>query len=100
MDAEEALMLGNTFRGEFSQPKKAKISENLKLSDNVPNVSPILHHTEPSIPSNENEGSEDSDEVDEADDCHAKTNLFGVNSMLLFETGTDGKDPMDQEEDD
>ena len=77
MDAEEALMLGNTFRGEFSQPKKAKMSENLKLSDNVLNVSPILHHKEPSKPSNENKISEDSDEVDEADGCRAKTNLLG-----------------------
>ena len=43
MDPDEALMLENTLRVEFSQPKKAKMSENLKLSDNVPNVSPIVH---------------------------------------------------------
>ena len=81
MDPDEALMLENTLRVEFSQPKKAKMSENLKLSDNVPNVSPILHHKKPSKPSNENESSEDSDEVDEADDCCAKTNLLGVKKI-------------------
>ena len=67
------------------------------LSDHVPNLSPILHHKKPFKPSNENDSSEDSDEVDE---CRAQTNLFGMNFLMWFEVGIEGKDPMDQEEED
>ena len=34
------------------------------------------------------------------DDCGVKTNMFGVNFIMWFEIGIEGKDPMDQEEDD
>ena len=81
----------------FSQPKKAKMSENFKLSDLVPHESPILQHKKPFKPSNENDSSEDSDEVDK---CRAQTNLFGMNFLMWFEVGIEGKDPMDQEEED
>ena len=60
-------------------------------------MSPILHHKKPFKPSNENDSSEDSEEVDE---CRAQTNLFGMNFLMWFEVGIEGKDPMDQEEED
>ena len=46
VDSEEVFVLGNTSGGEtkFSQPKKAKLSENLKISEHIPQVSPFLQH--------------------------------------------------------
>ena len=39
-------------------------------------------------------------EGSEKDNVGVKTNMFGVNFMMWFEIGIEGKDPMDQEEDD
>jgi hypothetical protein len=98
VDAEDFSVLGNTsgVETQFSQPKKAKLSENLNLSDQVPHFSPVLHHKTP-VRSSKDGDSEDSDEEDE---CCAQTNLFGVNCLMWFEVGIEGKDPMDQEEED
>jgi hypothetical protein len=98
VDAEDFSVLGNTsgVETQFSQPKKAKLSENLNLRDQVPNVSPVLHHKTP-VRSSKDDDSEDSDEEDE---CRDQTNLFGVNFIMWFEVGIEGKDPMDQEEED
>ena len=49
VDTDEVSMLDNASGGEiqFSQPKKAKLSDHLKMSDQVSNVSPDLHHIIP-----------------------------------------------------
>ena len=60
-----------------------------------PQVSPVLHHKKP-----RSKNDDDNDTEDESDDCREKTNLFGVNFLVWFEVGIEGKDPMDQEEDD
>ena len=99
VDAEEDSMLENISGGqtEFSKPKRAKLSENLQI-DQTPHVSPVLHHKIP-MRSN-NDADDDSEECEEKDDSREQTNLFGVNFLIWFEVGIEGKDPMDQEEED
>ena len=76
VDAEEVSVLGTNLSGEtqFSKPKKAKLSENVKISDQVSHVSPVLHHK---IPRSKTD--DDSEDSDEKDEVRAQTNLFGVN---------------------
>ena len=78
-----------------SKPKKAKLSAELKEADDVMSSSPDLHHK---LPASMRPGQESDDE--DSDDSHEKTNLFGVNYVMWFEVGIEGKDPMDQEEED
>ena len=94
VDAEEDSMLENTSGGEtqFSQSKKPKLSENLEI-DQIPDVSPVLHHKIP-MRSN-NDADDDSEECEEKDDSREQTNLFGVNFLVWFEVGIEGNDPMD-----
>jgi hypothetical protein len=99
VNEEEVSVLGNTSGGEiqFSKAKKAKLSENLKTSDQVSNVSPILHHK---LPFRSRNDDEDSDDSGKEDDSRAQTNLYGVNFLMWFEVGIEGKDSMDLEEED
>ena len=86
---------------EFSQPKKARLSEVLKKkSGQVSSVSPVLQHKIPVRSSNDDECDDDSDDSDEKNECREKTNLFGVHFVMWFEVGIEGKDPMDQNEED
>ena len=57
-------------------------------------MSPILHHKIPVRSRNDDQDSEKND------DGRAQTNLFDVNFLMWFEVGIEGKDPMDQEEED
>ena len=70
------------------------------MSDQVSNVSPVLQHKIPVKSSNDDESDDNSDDTDEKDECREKTNLFGVNFLMSFEVGIEGKDPMDQDEED
>ena len=83
---EEVSVQGNMsgVETQFSQPKKAKLSESLKLSDQVSNVSPVLHHKIPLRSRDDDEESEDSEKKE--------TNLFGLNFLMWFEVGIEGKD--------
>ena len=83
VDAEEVSVVGTNLSGEtqFSKPKKAKLSENVKIGDQVPHVSPVLHHKIPR--------SKTDDDSDEKDEVRAQTNLFGVNFLMWFEVGID-----------
>ena len=76
-----------------SQPKKAKLSVELNEADDSMSSSPDLPHKIPARSEKESD-----DEV--LDDSHEKSNLFGVNFMMWFEVGIEGKDPMDHEEED
>ena len=90
VDTDEVSMQDNTSGGEiqFSQPKKAKLPENLKKSDKVSNVSPVLQHKIPARSSNDDEIDDDSDDTDED---REQTNLFGVNFLMWFEVGIEEK---------
>ena len=76
----------------------SKLVGDLAIVDNVLSVSPVLHHKLPSRPiageDNQTQESEDSE------DRQVKTNLYGVKYVLWFDIGIEGKDPMDQEEED
>ena len=48
----------------------------------------------------DDESDDASDDTDENEESREKTNLFGVNYLMWFEVGIEGKDPIDQEEDD
>ena len=88
-------MEGNASSGETqsSKPKKAKLSPELAIDDNSVSSSPDLHHKLP-LRASQQESEEDSQEG------QAHTNLFGVNFLMWFDIGIEGKSPMDQDEDD
>ena len=46
----------------------------------------------------DDESDDANDDTDEKEECREKTNLFGVNYLMWFEVGIEGKDPMDQDE--
>ena len=96
---EEVSVLGNTSFGEpqSSQAKKAKLAENLKISDQVSKVSPVLHHK---IPLRSRIDDEESEDSEKEDDSRSQTNLFGLNFLMWSEVGIQGKNPMDEEEED
>ena len=80
-----------------SQPKKAKLSAELEIADDAFSSSPDLHHKLPARPRTDQDQERDS-EV--SDDSRVKSNLFGCNFVMWFEIGIEGKDPMDQDEED
>ena len=80
-----------------SQAKKAKLAENLKISDQVSKLSPVLHHK---IPLRSRIDDEESEDSEKEDDCRSQTNLFGLNFLMWFLVGIEGKNPMDEEEED
>jgi hypothetical protein len=43
---------------------------------------------------------EESEDSEKENDCCAQTNFFGVNFLMWFEVGIEGKNPMDEEEED
>ena len=100
-------MKGNTSSGEsnFSQPKKAKLSDDLIFDDNFLSSSPDLHHKLPSKSGqhqhedSENTVSEVSEDTEDQD-TEMHTNMFGKNFVMWFEIGIEGKSPMDEEEND
>ena len=101
--SDEGLSVtGNTSGGgtQLSQPKKAKLSGDLDQSDQALSVSPILHHKLPVRTRNDDDVDDDIDVSEETNDVSVKTNLFGVNFLVWFEVGIEGKDPMDDEEED
>ena len=77
-----------------SKPKKAKLSDDFAVDDNVLGKSPVLQHKIPSRPRTD----QDSQESENSDDRGQKTNMFGVKYVMWFEVGIEGKQPMDQEE--
>ena len=81
-----------------SQSKKAKFSAELNVSDASVSTSPDLPHKLPArMRSSQNQDSDS----ENSDDSHGeKTNLFGLNFVMWFEVGIEGKDPMDQDEED
>ena len=91
-------MQGNISCGppQSSKPKKAKLSDDFAVDDNVLAKSPVLQHKIPSRPRTD----QDSKESENSEDRGEKTNLFGVKYVMWFEVGIEGKDPMDQEEED
>ena len=80
-----------------SQPKKAKLSAELEIADDAFSSSPDLHHKLSARPRT-NQDQECDSEV--SDDSSVKRNLFGCNFVMWFEVGIEGKDPMDQDEED
>ena len=97
-DAQNASMQGNTSCGDpqFSQPKKAKLSADFEISDPFISSSPDLHHK---LPSREHQFQDDENSED-SDLSRVHTNLHGVNFVMWFEIGIEGKSPMDEEEED
>ena len=78
-----------------SKPKKAKLLDDLfAVDDNVLGLSPVLQHKLPARPVSDQE----SEDVDEEKKVH--TNLFGVNFVMWFDVGIEGKSSMDQDEED
>ena len=93
-DSVNASMQGNTSSGETTQsskPKKAKLSAEVTIADNSLSSSPDLHHKLPLRSSQESEDNEEG---------RVNTNMFGINFVMWFEIGIEGKCPMDEEEDD
>ena len=99
-NAVNESMQGNISSGitQSSKPKKAKLSDDLAVDDNVLGMSPVLLHKLPSR-TRTDQDSKDSEEED-SDDRGVQTNLYGVKYVMWFEVGVEGKDPMDQEEED
>jgi hypothetical protein len=91
-------MQGNISCGlpQSSKPKKAKLSDDFAVDDNVLGKSPVLQHKIPARPRTD----QDSQESEFSEDRGEKTNMFGVKYVMWFEAGIEGKDPMDQEEED
>ena len=58
--------------------------------------SPDLHHK---LPSRQNDDIEDSEDS-ASEESRVHTNLHGVNFVMWFDIGIEGKDSMDQEEED
>ena len=79
-----------------SQAKKAKLSSELNAVDNSISSSPDLHHK---IPARTRTIPEEDTEND-LDVSREKSNLYGVNFIMWFEVGIEGKDTMDQEVED
>ena len=97
-DVEIASMECNTSSsGSQSKPKKAKLSEELALADKSLSSSPDLHHK---LPSKSRQESEDDKDFEGDEENSEKTNMFGLNFMMWFEIGIEGKSPMNQEEED
>ena len=98
-DVNESMQ-GNISSGitQSSKPKKAKLSDDLAVDDNVLGMSHVLLHKLPSR-TRTAQDSKDSEEED-SDERGVQTNLFGVKYVMWFEVGVEGKDPMDQEEED
>ena len=96
---KDASMQVNTsgVESRVSKPKKAKLSAELKEADDLMSSSPDLHHKLPA--SMRPRPDQESDDED-SDDSREKTNLFGLNFVMWFEVGIEGKDPMDQGEED
>ena len=90
-------MQGNISSGstQSSQPKKAKLSDDLAVDDNVLGMSPVLQHKLPSSRLVKDQESEE-----DTDDRGVETNMCGVKYVMWFDVGIEGKDPMDQEEED
>ena len=81
-----------------SQSKKAKLSAELNVADDPMSSSPDLPHKLPARMRSSHDQDSDSEN---SDDSHGgKTNLFGLNFVMWFEVGIEGKDPMDQDEED
>ena len=99
-NAVNESMQGNISSGitQSSKPKKAKLSDDLAVDDNVLGMSPVLLHKLPSR-TRTDQDSKDSEEED-SDDRGVQTNLYGVKYVMWFEVGVEGKDPMDQKEED
>ena len=97
--AANESMEGNISCGptQSSKPKKAKLSDDSAIDDNVLGKSPDLQHKIPARPRTDQE---DSQESENSDDRGQKTNMFGVKYVMWFEVGIEGKEPMDQEEED
>ena len=81
--------------GLLYQAKKAKFSADLPINDNSLSSSPDLHHKLPMRSIQESE-----DLSVQSEDSREHSNLFGVNFIMWFEIGIEGKDPMDEKEDD
>ena len=79
-----------------SKPKKAKLSDDISAEDDILAKSPELQHKIPARP----RAVQDDEESDSGENRGEKTNLFGVKYLMWFEVGIEGKDPMDQEEED
>ena len=98
VDAENASMEGNVSSGEslslHFQPKKAKLLADLNNVQENLSSSPDLPHKLPSRKHQDSEVSEES----EASREHS--NLYGVNFVMWFNVGIEGKSPKDQEEED
>ena len=107
VDAENESMEVNISSGESSmhpQPKKAKFLEDLNIvheslssSPDLPHKLPVRsHHQESEVSEEVIENSEDLKEIQDGE----KSNLFGVKYIMWFEIGIEGKNPMDQDEED
>ena len=96
VDSVNPSMEGNTSSGESlkSQPKKAKLLADLNIVDENLSSSPELPHKLPSRKNNDSEVSEESE-----NSCE-KSNLYGINFIMWFDVGIEGKSSMDQEEED
>ena len=80
-----------------SKPKKAKLSAELKEADDMMSSSPDLHHK---LPASMRPRTDQESDDEDSDDSREKTNLFGLHFVMWFEVGIEGKDPMDQGEED
>ena len=109
VEIENVSMQGNTSSGDAQIPqfKKAKFVGDLVSVDEVLSTSPDLHHKQPKSRQQQqkNDDSEDLNESESTGESCDKevpkhSNLYGVKFMMWFEIGIEGKDPMDNEEDD
>ena len=82
----------------LSHPSQRKQSCQMKFSaeDDILAKSPELQHKIPA----RSRTVQDDEKSDSGEDRGDKTNLFGVKYLMWFEVGIEGKDPMDQEEED
>ena len=96
---EVSLLVNSSSEGfQISQAKKAKVSAAVTQVDTVISCSPVLYHKLP-MRSNHQE-SEFSEDIENSEEDGVKSNLFGVKYMMWFEIGIEGKDSMDQDEED
>ena len=92
-------MDANTSSGESLTPqlKKAKLAVELVPEHNILSSSPDLPHKQP-MSRKQLHDDDDTEDID--DDNLEHSNLYGVKYMMWFELGIEGKDPIDEDEDD